>query len=182
MCSAVHGTPGWLVIPVGGPVARTCINPTAELAGEPGINHAQRFHPADDLWTVLKAQGCSFDTLAELDLGHDDVLYNEPGRMVGLGGSNAPASPCLPPRRYHRAATTSTCRKRQVVQAYRDGGWRLPELMAKIPTASEFYCTRSAASLQPWASSTGRWSSEDERQTCHRRATLRHLRPGERTI
>jgi len=77
--------------------------------------------------------------LAGLDAGNDDVLYNEPGRMVGLGGPKAPAffvfaSAPLPP-----AHDDVNVQKQQVIDAYRGGAWRLPELMAKIPETSEFY-------------------------------------------
>ncbi|WP_103343965.1 FAD-dependent monooxygenase [Amycolatopsis sp. CA-126428] len=77
--------------------------------------------------------------LAELgeDIG-DAVMYNEPGRMAAVGGPKASAffvfaSPGLD---YDR---TDTDKQRQLLMdAYRGGGWRLPELMAKIPQAREF--------------------------------------------
>ncbi|ADJ46938.1 FAD-dependent oxidoreductase [Amycolatopsis mediterranei S699] len=67
------------------------------------------------------------------------VMYNEPGRMAAVGGPKASAffvfaSPELD---YDR---TDTEKQRQLLMdAYRGGGWRLPELMAKIPRAGEFY-------------------------------------------
>lgn len=75
--------------------------------------------------------------LADLDAGPDDVLYNEPGRMVGLGGSKAPAffvfaADPLPP-------TDIAGAKEQVRNAYAGGRWRLPELMDKLPAAQSFY-------------------------------------------
>ncbi len=59
--------------------------------------------------------------------------------MAALGGSKAPAffvfaSDPLPSVRDDVAA-----QKQQVVDAYRGGGWRLPELMKALPSAEEFY-------------------------------------------
>ncbi|MGV9360856.1 FAD-dependent monooxygenase [Amycolatopsis sp. NPDC003731] len=80
--------------------------------------------------------------LAELgeELGGGDAqTYNEPGRMAAVGGPKASAffvfaSPELD---YDR---TDTDKQRQLLMdAYRGVGWRVPELMAKIPQAREFY-------------------------------------------
>ncbi|MBE8521301.1 FAD-dependent monooxygenase [Amycolatopsis sp. H6(2020)] len=80
--------------------------------------------------------------LAELgeDLGGGDAeMYNEPGRMAAVGGPKASAffvfaSPELD---YDR---TDTDKQRQLLMdAYRGAGWRVPELMARIPQAREFY-------------------------------------------
>lgn len=78
--------------------------------------------------------------LADLDLDacSGDVLYNEPGRMVGLNSSKASAffvfaSDLLP------RTDDVEVQKQQVIDAYRGGKWRLPELMTMIPTASNFY-------------------------------------------
>lgn len=76
------------------------------------------------------------------DLGEvpgDAVMYNEPGRMAALGGPKAPAffvfaSEPLDYDRYH-----SEQQKALLCHAYRDGGWRLPELVARIPQASQIY-------------------------------------------
>ncbi|MEV4052128.1 FAD-dependent monooxygenase [Amycolatopsis sp. NPDC049688] len=79
--------------------------------------------------------------LAELgdDLGGEAEMYNEPGRMAAVGGPKAPAffvfaSPELD---YDR---TDTGKQRQLLMdAYQGAGWRVPELMARIPQAREFY-------------------------------------------
>ncbi|MFB9684360.1 FAD-dependent monooxygenase [Amycolatopsis plumensis] len=80
--------------------------------------------------------------LAELDEelgGGDAEMYNEPGRMAAVGGPKASAffvfaSPELD---YDRA---DTARQRQLlIDAYQGAGWRVPELMARIPRAREFY-------------------------------------------
>ena len=69
----------------------------------------------------------------------DAVMYNEPGRMAAVGGPKASAffvfaSPELD---YDR---TDVERQRTLVAgAYRGAGWRVPELIAKVPEAREFY-------------------------------------------
>ena len=69
----------------------------------------------------------------------DAVMYNEPGRMAAVGGPKASAffvfaSPELD---YDR---TDVERQRELVAgAYRGAGWRVPELIAKVPEAREFY-------------------------------------------
>ncbi|MDO9377771.1 MAG: FAD-dependent monooxygenase [Nocardioidaceae bacterium] len=77
--------------------------------------------------------------LAGLDTGDDDVMYNEPGRMAAVGSAKAPAffvfaSDQLPPARDDVAL-----QKRQAVEALSGGRWRMPELVAQIPEAAEFY-------------------------------------------
>jgi 2-polyprenyl-6-methoxyphenol hydroxylase-like FAD-dependent oxidoreductase len=107
------------------------------VIGADGIHSNVRklaFGPESDYVTHL---GYHY-ALADLDAGADDVLYNEPGRMVGLAGSKAPAffvfaSDPLP------ATSDVDLQKQQLTDAYAGGRWRLPELIAKIPEASEFY-------------------------------------------
>jgi 2-polyprenyl-6-methoxyphenol hydroxylase-like FAD-dependent oxidoreductase len=71
--------------------------------------------------------------------GGEAVMYNEPGRMAAVGGPKASAffvfaSPELD---YDRG---DTGRQRQLVtEAYRGAGWRVPDLIAKLPDAREFY-------------------------------------------
>ncbi|MEV6828519.1 FAD-dependent monooxygenase [Amycolatopsis sp. NPDC051102] len=71
--------------------------------------------------------------------GGDAVMYNEPGRMAAVGGPKASAffvfaSPELD---YDR---TDTEKQRQLLMdAYQGAGWRVPELMARIPQAREFH-------------------------------------------
>lgn len=80
--------------------------------------------------------------LAELGEGIGDgepVMYNEPGRMAAVGGPKASAffvfaSPELD---YDRIDTE---RQRELlIDAYRGVGWRVPELLTKVPRAREFY-------------------------------------------
>jgi 2-polyprenyl-6-methoxyphenol hydroxylase-like FAD-dependent oxidoreductase len=108
------------------------------IIGADGIHSNVRklaFGPESDYVTHL---GYCY-ALADLDAGHDDVLYSEPGRMVGLGGSKAPAFFVFASDPLPAARDDVSVQKQHVMDAYRGGRWRLPELMAKIPGASEFY-------------------------------------------
>ena len=83
--------------------------------------------------------------LAGLDTGEDEMLYNEPGRMAAIGGTKAPAffiftSDVLPPARDDVAL-----QKQQAVDALSGGRWRMPELVAKIPTPTSSTWTPSVA-------------------------------------
>src|SRR3954467_1665032 len=67
------------------------------------------------------------------------VMYNEPGRMAAVGGPKASgffvfASPELD---YDRGDTDR--QRHLLMDAYQGAGWRVPELMAEIPRAREFY-------------------------------------------
>ncbi|WP_439380636.1 FAD-dependent monooxygenase [Amycolatopsis lexingtonensis] len=69
----------------------------------------------------------------------DAVMYNEPGRMIAVGGPKASAffvfaSPELD---YDRADTEQ--QRKLLADAYRGAGWRVPGLIAKLPDAREFY-------------------------------------------
>ncbi|TNC22397.1 FAD-dependent monooxygenase [Amycolatopsis alkalitolerans] len=72
-------------------------------------------------------------------LGGQAVMYNEPGRMVAVGGPKAPAffvfaSPALSYDRDDPAAG------KQVVQrVYRGSGWRVAELLDRLEQAEDFY-------------------------------------------
>jgi 2-polyprenyl-6-methoxyphenol hydroxylase-like FAD-dependent oxidoreductase len=85
----------------------------------------------------------------------DAVMYNEPGRMVTVGGRKAQAffvfaSPQLDYDRYDTEQ-----QKQRLLAAYQGGGWRLPELMAQVPAAPEFYLD-SISRVQVDRYSTGR--------------------------
>jgi 2-polyprenyl-6-methoxyphenol hydroxylase-like FAD-dependent oxidoreductase len=77
--------------------------------------------------------------LANLDVPGKGLCYNEPGRMVTVGGPKAQsffvfASPELS---YDRGDTDQ--QKKLLMDAYQGGGWRIPELLAKVPSAGDFY-------------------------------------------
>jgi len=108
------------------------------VIGADGIHSTVRklaFGPESDYVTYLGY----YYVLADLAAGNDDLLYNEPGRMVGLGGSKAPAFFVFASDPLPAARDDVTVQKQQMTNAYRGGSWRLPELMAKIPDATEFY-------------------------------------------
>ncbi|SFW80863.1 FAD-dependent monooxygenase [Amycolatopsis australiensis] len=79
--------------------------------------------------------------LAELgeDVATDEaVMYNEPGRMAAVGGPKASAFFVFasPELEYDRGDSD---RQRQLlIDAYEGAGWRVPELLAKVPAAREF--------------------------------------------
>jgi 2-polyprenyl-6-methoxyphenol hydroxylase-like FAD-dependent oxidoreductase len=108
------------------------------VIGADGIHSNVRnlaFGPESDYVTHLGY----YYALADLDAGDDDVVYNEPGRMVGLGGSKAPAFFVFASNPLPATRDDVDVQKQQLIGAYAGGRWRLPELMAKVPEASAFY-------------------------------------------
>ena len=112
---------------------------TFDLVGADGIHSNVRrlaIGPEEDFVHHL---GYAY-ALAGLDVsGADEVAYSEPDRTVLLGGSKAPAffvfaSDALPSARDDLRA-----QKDQLIAAFGSGRWRLPELMAQVPGANEFY-------------------------------------------
>ena len=77
--------------------------------------------------------------LAGLDTGEDDIMYTEPGRMAAIGGAKAPAFFVFASEKLPSARDDVALQKQQAVDALSGGGWRMPELVAQIPAAEEFY-------------------------------------------
>jgi 2-polyprenyl-6-methoxyphenol hydroxylase-like FAD-dependent oxidoreductase len=113
------------------------------VVGADGIHSNVRrlaFGPEEDFVSYLG----HYYALANLDLpggmpGENALMYNEPGRMVAVGGPKAEsffvfASPELSYDRYDAAQ-----QQKLLVDAYRGGAWRIPELLAKIPGSPDFY-------------------------------------------
>ncbi|MFB9831655.1 FAD-dependent monooxygenase [Actinoallomurus acaciae] len=77
--------------------------------------------------------------LVDVGLDGDPVMYNEPGRMAALGGPKAPAFFVFAsgPLEYDRFDVGR--QKELLIEAYQGGGWRIPEVLARIPGAEEFY-------------------------------------------
>jgi 2-polyprenyl-6-methoxyphenol hydroxylase-like FAD-dependent oxidoreductase len=88
--------------------------------------------------------------LAEVgQLAAEPLRYNEPGRMVTLGGPKAPAffTFASEPLDYDR---WDTARQKQIVaDAYRGMGWRTPEVLDRLAGASEFYLDSISQSSVP---------------------------------
>jgi len=65
--------------------------------------------------------------------------YNEPGRLAAIGGSKAPDMFVFAskPLAYHRRDVDQ--QKSIVASAFADSGWRVPEMLARLEKAEEFY-------------------------------------------
>ncbi|WP_163510046.1 FAD-dependent monooxygenase [Fodinicola acaciae] len=77
--------------------------------------------------------------LANLGIEGDGLMYNEPGRMVAIGGTKAPAFFVFgsPEVNYDRYDTDQ--QKAVLLRAYQGGRWRIPEMLAKVPASPDFY-------------------------------------------
>lgn len=67
------------------------------------------------------------------------VMYNEPGRMAAVGGPKASAFFVFASPELDYDRTDTDTQRKLVAAAYRDTGWRVPELIDKLPEAREFY-------------------------------------------
>ncbi|KAA0019475.1 FAD-dependent monooxygenase [Antrihabitans cavernicola] len=67
------------------------------------------------------------------------LMYNVPGRMAVLGGSKAPELYVFAsgPRDYDRRDVEA--QKQILVDAFAGVGWQVPEMIAALPEASDFY-------------------------------------------
>ncbi|GAA4199693.1 FAD-dependent monooxygenase [Streptosporangium oxazolinicum] len=77
--------------------------------------------------------------LADLGTGAGNVMYNEPGRMVALGGPKSPAFFVFASEPLDDDRDDVERHKRLLADAYRGMGWRVPELVARLPEARELY-------------------------------------------
>ena len=109
------------------------------VVGADGIHSNVRrlaFGPEEDYVEYLG----HYYALANLDVsGEEAVMYNEPGRMVALGGPKSEsffvfASPELSYDRYDPAQ-----QQKLLVDAFLGGAWRIPELLPKVPGSPDFY-------------------------------------------
>lgn len=108
------------------------------VVGADGIHSTVRalaFGPESD---HVRHLGRHYAT-ARLDAGDADVMYNEPGRMVALGGAKAPAFFVFASADPPAGRGDVAAQKKQLVDAFAGGRWRIPELLAKIPDAAEFH-------------------------------------------
>lgn len=74
-----------------------------------------------------------------LDTGPGGQMYNEPGRMAATGGPKAPAFFVFASGPLTVDRDDTGAQKTVLIDAYRDCGWRVPELLARIPDAPGFY-------------------------------------------
>jgi 2-polyprenyl-6-methoxyphenol hydroxylase-like FAD-dependent oxidoreductase len=108
------------------------------VVGADGIHSNVRrlaFGPEQDYVRFLG----HYYALADLGVGGEALAYNEPGRAVTIGGPKAEsffvfASPELSYDRYD-----TDQQKKLLTDAYRGGGWRIPELLSRIPASPDFY-------------------------------------------
>jgi 2-polyprenyl-6-methoxyphenol hydroxylase-like FAD-dependent oxidoreductase len=108
------------------------------VIGADGIHSNVRrlaFGPEEDYVHFLG----HYYALANLDVPGAGLMYNEPGRMAAIGGPKAQtffvfASPELSYDRYDAAQ-----QKKLLVDAFRGGGWRIPELITQVPDSPDFY-------------------------------------------
>ncbi len=77
--------------------------------------------------------------LADLGLDHGAAMYNEPGRMAALGGPKAPAFFVFASEQLDYDRHDPEQHWRIVADAYRGAGWKVPELVARLPQAREIY-------------------------------------------
>ncbi|RSM87442.1 FAD-dependent oxidoreductase [Kibdelosporangium aridum] len=108
------------------------------LVGADGIHSNVRrlaFGPEQDHVRFLGY----YYALANLDIDGENLMYNEPGRMIVIGGPKAQsffvfAAPELSYDRYDPEQ-----QKKLLLDAYRGGGWRIPEVLTKVPASPDFY-------------------------------------------
>ncbi|GAA3419653.1 FAD-dependent monooxygenase [Streptosporangium vulgare] len=77
--------------------------------------------------------------LADLGVDSGNVMYNEPGRMVALGGPKSPAFFVFASERLDYDRYDVERHRRILADAYRGMGWRVPELVARLPEARDLY-------------------------------------------
>jgi 2-polyprenyl-6-methoxyphenol hydroxylase-like FAD-dependent oxidoreductase len=69
----------------------------------------------------------------------DAVMYNEPGRMVSVGGPKAGTFWVFASEQLSYDRYDADQQKKIVIDAYRGAGWRTGELLRQVPDAGEFY-------------------------------------------
>jgi 2-polyprenyl-6-methoxyphenol hydroxylase-like FAD-dependent oxidoreductase len=103
-----------------------------------------------------------------LDNDHDVVMFNTPGRCVTLHPGRGKAlvafmyrAPAAPDFNYRDTAQ----HKRMLTEAFKDDGWRVPEVLKKLPDQDELYFDSvSQVVLPTW--STGRVAVLGDAASC----------------
>jgi 2-polyprenyl-6-methoxyphenol hydroxylase-like FAD-dependent oxidoreductase len=77
---------------------------------------------------------------AQFDVDGDaDEMYNEPGRMAAVSGGEDPALFVFKSAPLHYERDDVDRQKELLIDAYRGGSWKIPELLAQVPTARNFW-------------------------------------------
>jgi 2-polyprenyl-6-methoxyphenol hydroxylase-like FAD-dependent oxidoreductase len=108
------------------------------VVGADGIHSAVRrlaFGPEQDYVTPSGY----YYALADLGVTADHLMYNEPGRMVAIGGSKAPAFFVFSADELEYDRYDAEQQKRVLAQAYAGGRWRIAELLERLPQAESVY-------------------------------------------
>jgi 2-polyprenyl-6-methoxyphenol hydroxylase-like FAD-dependent oxidoreductase len=111
------------------------------VVGADGIHSTVRrlaFGPERDYVTFL-GHYYALAELGEQIADGEAVMYNEPGRMAAVGGPKASAFFVFASPELDYDRTDTGTQRELVATAYRDAGWRVPELIEKLPQAREFY-------------------------------------------
>ena len=77
--------------------------------------------------------------LADIDVDGAGLMYNEPGRMVVVGGPKAQSFFVFAAEELSYDRYDVEQQKKLVLDAYRGGGWRVPEILAKLPASRDFF-------------------------------------------
>ncbi|WP_084964606.1 FAD-dependent monooxygenase [Thermoactinospora rubra] len=72
-------------------------------------------------------------------VGSGSVMYTEPGRTVAVEGSHGPALLIFASPELDYDRDDAEQHKRIIADAYRGAGWRVPELIARLPRARNVY-------------------------------------------
>lgn len=125
------------------------------VVGADGIHSNVRrlaFGPEADYVRHLGHYYC-LANLGDRNLPADPVMYNEPGRMVTIGGVKAPAFFVFASEQLEYDRYDADEQKKVLMAAYAGGKWRLPELMARVPQATDVYLDSiSQVSMDRYAS------------------------------
>lgn len=108
------------------------------VVGADGIHSNVRrlaFGPEEDYVHFLG----HYYALANLGVEDAGLMYNEPGRMVALGGPKAESFFVFGSEKLSYDRHDPDQQKKLLMDAYQGGGWRIPELLARVPASPDFY-------------------------------------------
>ncbi|GII87438.1 FAD-dependent oxidoreductase [Sphaerisporangium siamense] len=108
------------------------------VAGADGIHSAVRRLAFGPESAYVRHLGYYY-ALAAVDLPGEPAMYNEPGRMVALGGPKAPAFFVFAAGEIPFDRFDAGRQKRILCDAYQGAGWRVPEIVAAASASDDFY-------------------------------------------